>query len=95
MSKTLTFEIPNEIYELLEQQAAKEGRSTESVALEWLVSCQPAPRPKMTEEERREAIERFRRHAGAVSLGYPTGADNESIDRDLVREYGSSHEDDS
>ena len=93
MSKTLTFEIPDEIYEILERQAAQEGRTTESVAIEWLNSVQPAPRPKLTEEERQAAIERFRRHAGAVSLGYPTGADNESIDRDLAREYGSSHED--
>ena len=32
---------------------------------------------------------------GSVSLGYPTGADNESIDRDLAREYGATHEEDS
>jgi hypothetical protein len=30
---------------------------------------------------------------GAVGLGQPTGADNESIDADLAREYGSTHED--
>ncbi len=29
---------------------------------------------------------------GSVSLGHPTGADNESIDRDLAREYGATHE---
>ena len=29
---------------------------------------------------------------GSVDLGYPTGADNESIDADLAREYGSTHE---
>jgi hypothetical protein len=93
MSKTVSFEIPDEIYELLEQQAIKEGRTTESIALEWLASCQPKPRPKMTEEERREAIERFRRHAGAVSSGDPHSADNERIDEDLAREYASSHDD--
>ena len=27
---------------------------------------------------------------GSVDLGYPTGADNESIDVDLAREYGST-----
>jgi hypothetical protein len=27
---------------------------------------------------------------GSVDLGYPTGADNESIDADLAREYGST-----
>ena len=30
---------------------------------------------------------------GSVDLGYPTGADNESIDADLAREYGATHED--
>ncbi len=30
---------------------------------------------------------------GSVSLGHPTGADNESIDADLAREYSSKHED--
>lgn len=29
---------------------------------------------------------------GSVDLGYPTGADNDSIDADLVREYASTHE---
>ncbi|MBA3694636.1 MAG: hypothetical protein H0X15_06970 [Acidobacteria bacterium] len=29
---------------------------------------------------------------GSVSLGNPTGSDNESIDADLAREYGSTHE---
>ncbi len=30
---------------------------------------------------------------GSVNLGYPTGADNESIDADLSREYANTHED--
>ncbi len=38
-------------------------------------------------------LARIMTHAGAVDLGRPTGADNESIDADLAREYGSSHED--
>ena len=29
---------------------------------------------------------------GAVDLGYPTGADNDSIDADLAREYAATHE---
>jgi len=32
------------------------------------------------------------RFFGSVSLNHPTGADNESIDRDLAREYGATHE---
>jgi hypothetical protein len=95
MSKTLTFEIMDEIYAVLEQQAEREGRPVEAVALEWLARHASKPRPKLSDEERRAARERLMRHAGAASLGYPTGADNESIDRDLAREYGNTHEDES
>lgn len=38
-------------------------------------------------------LARLLAHAGAVDLGKPTGADNESIDADLARAYASSHED--
>jgi len=95
MSKTLTFEIPDEIYEVLEQRAAREGRTTESVALEWLAKTVHKPRPKLSEEELKEAWERLSRHAGAVDSGDPHSADNERIDEDLAREYGSSHEENS
>ncbi|MCE2662992.1 MAG: hypothetical protein LW716_09620 [Microcystis sp. 53602_E8] len=44
-----------------------------------------------TEAEKEAARQRFRAHAGSIS-GYPTGADNESIDADLGREYGDTHE---
>jgi hypothetical protein len=30
---------------------------------------------------------------GSVSLGYPTGIDNEKIDADLAHEYANTHED--
>jgi len=46
----------------------------------------------LTEEESRAAWERLQRHLGAENLGYATGALNESIDADLAREYGSTHE---
>ncbi|HLW66463.1 MAG TPA: antitoxin family protein [Gemmataceae bacterium] len=35
-------------------------------------------------------LARLLAHAGAADLGKPTGADNEGIDADLAREYGSS-----
>lgn len=37
-----------------------------------------------------DSIEKF---FGSIDLGYPTGLDNEEIDADLAREYGSNHED--
>ena len=95
MNRTLTFEIPEELYQTFEKMAAKYGKTTEQVALEYLAQHAPKPRPKLSEEELREARQRLLRHAGAASLGYPTGADNESIDADLAREYGSTHEEQS
>ena len=93
MSKTLTFEIIDEIYAQLEKKAAREGRPVETVALEWLARHPPKRRPQLSAEELEAARAQLRQHAGSASLGHPTGADNESIDRDLAREYGSSHED--
>jgi hypothetical protein len=43
--------------------------------------------------ERSQPRYEWPQHAGAVDLGKPTGANNESIDADLAREYGSSDQD--
>jgi hypothetical protein len=37
-------------------------------------------------------VDLVRQFAGTVSLGYPTGIDNEQIDADLAREYLDPHE---
>jgi hypothetical protein len=92
MSKTVSFEIPDEIYELLQTVAGQMGLSTEEVALEWLARLAPKPRPKLTEEERQAAWQRLQRHAGAVDSGDPHSADNDRIDADLIREYADPHE---
>jgi hypothetical protein len=93
MSKTLTFEIPDDIYELLQTVAAQMGRSIETVALEWLASTAPKPRRQLTPQEVKAAEERFRQHFGAVNSGDPHSGDNERIDADLAREYANTHED--
>ena len=92
MSKTLTFEIPDELYEVFEQRAAREGRTTEAVALEWLAQHGPKPRPKLSEEEMQAALDELLQFAGAANSGDPRSADNERIDEDLAKEYASSHE---
>jgi len=81
-----------ENYKLLQMTAERTRRPVEELADEWVKQLTPKPRPQLTEEEKKAAMERLLRHAGAASLGYATGADNESIDADLAREYGSSHE---
>ena len=61
---------------------------------EWIVAQLRAhmPRAVLSERERAENMARLIEHAGAVNLGHPTGADNESIDVDLAQGYGSIHE---
>jgi hypothetical protein len=92
MSKTLTFELPDEVFHVLQQKAAQTGRSFEELALEFLLKHRRKPTPPLSDEERKAARERLMRHIGAQALGHATGADNESIDADLAREYGISHE---
>ena len=92
MSKTLTFEIADEVHDALQRIAARTGRPFEELVLQWLLKYRPKPRPPLSKEEREAAMQRLGRHMGAQNLGHPTGADNESIDRDLAREYGSTHE---
>lgn len=83
-----------ENYKLLQMTAERTGRPVEELADEWVKKFAPKPRPQLTEGKREAALARLLRHAGSQDLGYPTGADNESIDADLAREYGSTHEED-
>jgi hypothetical protein len=78
----LTAELPGDLREVLEELrrgSSEELRGTEGNSWEL-------------ERERAEAMARLMGHAGAVNLGHPIGADNESIDVDLAREYGGRHE---
>ncbi len=90
--KTVTIELADEVYEALQQIAAKTGRSIGELALEWRAKYGPKLRPTLSDEERRAARQRLRRFSGAVNSGDPHSADNERIDRDLEREYGDTHE---
>ncbi|MBI4642021.1 MAG: hypothetical protein HY731_15125 [Candidatus Tectomicrobia bacterium] len=81
-----------EIYQILQQIAPKMGKSTEELIIEWKAQYGAKPRPQLTDEEWEAARQRLMRHAGAVDSGDPNSADNERIDEDLAREYGSTHE---
>jgi hypothetical protein len=78
MSRVL--ELPEPVYEALEQVARASGVSP----ADWVARQLPSVQPAATPEERQAALERLLRHT--VSLGHPTGVDNESIDADLARE---------
>lgn len=92
MSKRITLDVPDDLYEVFSRVASASGKPIEEVALDFFVKTAPRPQDGRSAEEAAEARTRFEQHFGEVSLGYATGADNESIDADLAREYGSSHE---
>ena len=82
--KTLTLEVPDEVFEALERAAAVGHHTVEEVAVGWLTKAAA---------EHRTARKSFRDYRGAVSSGDPHSGDNDRIDADLAREYANNHED--
>ncbi len=98
MSQTLIIELSDEVYAAIQSQAMKANTSPAQLVATSLEqhfgqghSVRRATQSR-SDAELQAARERFERHFGAVSLGYATGADNESIDADLAREYADTHE---
>lgn len=91
MSQRITITLPDDVVTPLSEIARAHGQTLEEFAAEKLVSSVSHAQP-LDAESARHAEERFARWIGAVSLGHPTGSDNESIDADLAREYASTHE---
>jgi predicted exporter len=93
--KALRSDLPDEIVALLQQIAPQMKRTAEELTTEWLTKYGSQPRRLLNEQEQKAARERLQQHFGAVNLGYPTGADNESIDADLAhataRHYRGAH----
>lgn len=92
MSQHLTLELSDEVYADLQQQANAVGLSI----TEWMVVVLSKQDSAISEtsssaEQQEKARQRFRNHAGAVSLGYTTGIDNASIDADLARAYSNDY----
>jgi hypothetical protein len=88
MGQQLKLEISDEIYKALQDQASIAGLSVS----EWLTASlkeqygalKSSP---LESEAEQEARRRLLTHAGAVSLGYATGTENENIDVDLAKAY--------
>jgi hypothetical protein len=78
MSQQLTLELSDEVYNTLQHQADAIGLSV----TDWIIT-----KPNNTQQE--QARQRFKSHAGSISLGYATGIDNESIDADLAKIYAN------
>ena len=86
MPQVLTLEIPDELDRSLRRAAAQEGVSVEQWVTRRLRMAAP------TDQDRSAALERLLKHAGTIDMGRPTGSDTWSIDADLAREAGGSHE---
>ena len=87
MNRVLTYEIQEEVYSALEQMAKKAGVETEAYVLEYLARQASKSPQQLSAAEQEAALKRFDGLIGSVGLGRPTGADNETIDADLEREY--------
>ncbi len=87
MSKTLTLEIPDEIFDGFEKQAESKGKTAETYVLEIVLKNFPKPNGKLSEQKKNDALADLMRFSGAVNSGNSRSGDNEQIDADLAREY--------
>jgi len=90
--KTLTCEVPDEVFEACREMAARRRRSVEQVAVQWLAEQAAAQQVAARKQCPSPARRRFRRFFGAVDSGDPHSGDNDRIDADLAREYAATHE---
>jgi hypothetical protein len=87
MSKTLTLEIPDEVFSNFQKQAESKGETAEKFVLE-IVLKNASRSEDNNSKNAQEAEERFARHFGTVNSVNSHSADNEQIDADLAKEYG-------
>jgi len=84
MSRTLTIHIEEGTFSRLELEAKVRGDAPAVIAAS-------AIEERFGKEEggttSMNAQKRFEAHFGKIDLGHPSGADNESIDKDLASEY--------
>jgi hypothetical protein len=98
VSRQLTLELPEKVYEELHKAANRQQRRPQDIAAaviahEFCGDAQPGTlHTDRSEQEIRDARQRFRRHFGAINLGRPIASDNEQIDADLARAYAGSNE---
>jgi hypothetical protein len=85
---TVTYRLPEELWHVLEEQAAREGRTMAEVVAEFKLQQYP-PRPPISPEEAQRRHQELLKLFGTWDGGDATDCDNERIDADLAREYGS------
>ncbi len=92
MSQQLTLEISDAVYADLQHKSNTLGISV----TEWIVAVLTKQDNSVSSillppEYQERARQRFRSHAGAISLGDATGADNQEIDADLAKAYADEY----
>lgn len=87
MSQQLILEISDEVYADLQRQSSAMGISLTEWVLMLLSRENSIVSSNISPDRQAQARSKFRSHAGAVSLGYPTDIDNEQIDTDLAKAY--------
>jgi hypothetical protein len=96
MSRNLTLDMPEPVFEAIQRAAADAGITPTQWILDLLVQQLPRaegrPFDPRTPEEKQRAIDNFRALCGSVRLSDPTGSDNDRIDADLAREYADTHD---
>lgn len=95
MSQQLIIQLSDDVFARLEQHAASQLKSPAEIATAELERLYPTPLngdAATHPSAKQPARGLSRRHFGTFDLGCAGGADNEQIDADLAREYGSSHE---
>ena len=86
MGRKITLELPDEIYDGLQEIAPQLGMTTEEAVVHWL--WEYGPRSKQVDEAVSEAAWlRLRACAGAPRSGDLQAADNEAIDADMARDH--------
>lgn len=91
MSQLLTLELSDDIYAVLQQQADAVGLSVAELIVTSLnrQHCLLTANKIQPETQPEAALQQLLNYAGAISLGYATGTDNESIDADLAKTYAN------
>lgn len=92
MSQSLTLELSEQVFAMIQQQAQAVGISPAQLAATLLEQQFPHFKLLLDDAEKNAARARFERHFGTLELNDPTDLDNESIDADLAKEYASTHE---
>jgi hypothetical protein len=88
MSKTITLEIPDEVFNSFQKQAESRGETAEKFVLEIVLKNSPKTEKDSNESKNSEALQELMKFSGAANSGNSRSADNEQIDADLAAEFG-------